>query len=518
MEAEPSSLVHRRLRAPLESGQALIEPPLSSLPQLLAENRERADQSLEELRRSARAELIQAAIAYTNTYRDVGVPQEIDAPLIMSGHQPELFHAGVWIKNFVLSRAAADQRAIGINLIVDNDVCDSVAIRVPSGTRSSPVLESVSFDAPTEQIPYEERPIVDEATFQSFPQRATKTAAAWLKDSLVFDLWHEARQDRCMGEVIANARHRLEGIWGLSTLEIPLSTVFSQAGFRAFAARLLLDLRRFSEIYNSALIDYRVVNHIRSRSHPVPELVADDGWLEAPLWMWTTGEPRRKRLFVRRTGGQLELTDRAHIRELLPAAMESLPDALGRLEQHGIKLRPRALLTTMYARLVLCDLFMHGIGGAKYDELTDAILARYFGVIPPHYLTATATVTLPLDFSRVSSDELSAVQHAVHELPFHAERYLHDGAGTELVQRKQALLKSIPPRGAKRAWHREVISINEALLPLVVEEQQRLHEHAMRLTEQYRLTRSLGSREFSYCLFPNEFLRGLLLDLSGGKP
>jgi hypothetical protein len=60
--------------------------------------------------------------------------------------------------------------------------------------------------------------------------------------------------------------------------------------------------------------------------------------------------------------------------------------------------------------------------------------------------------------------------------------------------------------------------VNEALVPLVAQEQQRLDERAAQLAEQHRLTRLLGSREFSFCLFPAEFLRTLLLDLSRAAP
>ena len=47
-------------------------------------------------------------------------------------------------------------------------------------------------------------------------------------------------------------------------------------------------------------------------------------------------------------------------------------------ESEGIRLRPRALTTTMYLRLAMGDLFLHGIGGAKYDQLTDRIIEHFF--------------------------------------------------------------------------------------------------------------------------------------------
>ena len=51
---------------------------------------------------------------------------------------------------------------------------------------------------------------------------------------------------------------------------------------------------------------------------------------------------------------------------------------LAELSSRGIKLRTRALTTTLFARLVLSDMFLHGIGGAKYDQVTDRDRAVVF--------------------------------------------------------------------------------------------------------------------------------------------
>ena len=42
----------------------------------------------------------------------------------------------------------------------------------------------------------------------------------------------------------------------------------------------------------------------------------------------------------------------------------------------GNKIRPRAITTTMFSRLFFSDVFIHGIGGAKYDTITDEIIKR----------------------------------------------------------------------------------------------------------------------------------------------
>ncbi len=48
-------------------------------------------------------------------------------------------------------------------------------------------------------------------------------------------------------------------------------------------------------------------------------------------------------------------------------------ERLHELAGPAVRLRTRALTTTLFSRFLLGDLFIHGIGGAKYDELGDEI-------------------------------------------------------------------------------------------------------------------------------------------------
>ena len=54
----------------------------------------------------------------------------------------------------------------------------------------------------------------------------------------------------------------------------------------------------FSAVYNEAVREYRRLYRIRSASHPVPDLAVEGEWQEAPFWIWSQENPRRKRLFV----------------------------------------------------------------------------------------------------------------------------------------------------------------------------------------------------------------------------
>ena len=59
---------------------------------------------------------------------------------------------------------------------------------------------------------------------------------------------------------------------------------------------------------------------------------------------------------------------------------------------------PKAITTTLMFRLFLCDIFIHGTGGASYDKITDEIIKDYFSPDKscPEFLSATGDIYLPL--------------------------------------------------------------------------------------------------------------------------
>ena len=49
----------------------------------------------------------------------------------------------------------------------------------------------------------------------------------------------------------------------------------------------------------------------------------------------------------------------------------------------------------MFMRLLLVDQFVHGIGGGRYDQVTDRLIASYFKIEPPKFSVTTATLFFP---------------------------------------------------------------------------------------------------------------------------
>ena len=525
-------LEYRRLRAPQTAGTALVDPPWREVSDAVAENRRRVGacdydfqgRSWAQLAQQARAELVTAAQQWTVQYRDLPARQPAAATsLFLAGHQPQLFHPGVWFKNFALGELARRHGALAINLVIDSDTIKTAAVRVPTGSASRPQVVQVPLDETGPPIPFEERPIHDAALFRSFGRRAAERIRPLVQEPLLDTFWPlvQARAEATgnLGAALAQARHQLEGVWGADTLEIPQSHVCELPAFAWLMAHLLAHLPRLRMIYNEVVAEYRRTHHIRSTAHPVPDLAVDGDWLEAPFWIWTTAEPRRRRLFARQRDEELLLTNRHGLEIALPLSADSDPTAaveqlLG-LSHQGIKIRSRALVTTLWARLVLSELFVHGIGGAKYDQVTDALLAQFFGVQPPRYSIVSATLHLPIPHTPVRADEVPALDQQLRHLTYHPERSLaseeaaarRDDGVLELIEAKRHWIRTpqTPENAATRfaEFHR----INAALQPSVAAERQALLERREQLTVALRSEAILASREYPFCLFPAEMLR-----------
>ena len=146
-----SAREYRMLRAPSGDGQTLVAPSWLALPDTVARNREQLSyvqydvqgRSLADLSAAARRGLLAKSLAYTSQYREVpdrwrNITSIDGVPFLLSGHQPELFHPGVWYKNFVLGSLARKLDGVGIHLLIDSDTCRSASIRVPTGSVSEP--------------------------------------------------------------------------------------------------------------------------------------------------------------------------------------------------------------------------------------------------------------------------------------------------------------------------------------------------------------------------------------------
>ena len=501
---------------------------------------------LHRLRDWTRSETVRLAKEFTSDrLNDVLAEADPTLPLVVAGHQPALYHPGVWAKNFAAAGIARRIAGAVLNLVVDNDIYSRPAIDAPAGTREEPRREAIAFDRVQRPRPWEGASIDDAALFASFGDRTTAHMRRWKIDPLIGRHWHRAvdelRRGGTLPECLTAVRHDVEAAWNLHNLELPMRALCESEPFLWFAGHLLAQLPAFSEIYNGALDEYRGLYRIKSRNHPVPALEVRDEWFEAPFWVWHDEAPHRRRVFAKQSGKQTTLADdTGHVFAVLPLspAMDACcaVEVLRTLPSQGVRFRTRALTTTLFARLFLADTFVHGIGGAKYDELTDRIIARFFGIAPPAFSTVSASLFLPFaePFDVTRDDERRLVT-LLRDLEQNPQRHLEASSQSDpelarLLREKADLIaeqdKSGSAQGLSKRQRRERSSDNgrrfARLRQITTELSSRLDHQRDRAREELtgvrrrlKANQVLASREFSFALYPEEKLRGFLSVLRG---
>jgi hypothetical protein len=530
----------RQLRAPANDGDLLVEPAPGAVTGKLVENARRLTEWDHDfqgkragtLRTLVRREALAAARRYLSSHGlQLGRTEPAAAsgsanPLIVTGHQPELFHPGVWIKNFAAGAIAAANRGVGLNLIVDDDIPKASSIRVPIVVGDSVRLTRVEFDRWGGDVPFEDLAVGDERLFATFADRVRQAGGDAVAGSLLEEFWPRvlARrgQARTAGSRFSLARRELEASWGTFNLEVPLSALCQTDGFLWFVSHLLAQLPRYRQIHNSALTEYRAAHRIRSKNHPVAELQQVGEWLEAPFWIWRMDRPRRRGLLVRQRSRVMDLRIAGEddiLIELPLAADREACCAVERLRElaaQAIRLRTRALTTTMFSRFLLGDLFIHGIGGAKYDELGDEIARRYFDIEPPGFLTLSLTLWLGLPVAPSTPSDLRRIQQHLRDLRFNPDRYLSEPYSDEirsLLKRKQeAVSAPVGSRRERRARCLDIRACNAALQPWVHQASSDLLQRQSRTRQSLRSNRAARNREFALVLHQVERLKRHLVE------
>ena len=477
----------RRYKAPTADRAVLADPVDEALPALVEANRRLLDRAdvrvggmpLRELRRLGRREVLSIAAVQ----RTAANP---DAPLILAGHQPELSHPGVWVKNFALYALARRVGGTPLNLVVDNDTLKSTTLRFPvladdpAGVR----LQPIPFDRFDGEQPYEDRRVHDPECFRTFADRAEPFWKAWGFEPLLPVVWREIVADPAdtIGGKFASVRRAWERRWGCDNLELPVSQLARTKAFGRFVRHLVGDWPRFRDAYNRAVGGYRAAHGIANRSHPVPDLGPD----EVPFWGPPGPDGRRGR-----------------------AAVRDLPDPAC--------LRPRALTLTLFARVCVGDFFIHGIGGGKYDEVTDAIIRDYFGINPPAFQVLSATLRLPLPGFPATPAAAAALGRLERDVFWNPHRHLPHGEEQGLVERHRELEVTAPAdRAGRRQRYRDFRAVGDRLRPRVEGQLAEVRDQLGRAKQEAAANVVLGRRDFAWVLYPEEVLRPFLQEFLGG--
>ena len=487
-------------KAPADDGGHLLWPEPGQLLRDTTENGKRLaaahatrvqNVSLPELRRRLRQSLGHADDA---------------RPLLATGHQTELYHPGVWVKNVLIDAAAEKLGGRAYHVAVDTDEPKHLLLRWPGGSEpltDRPVAASWSglLDAPTPQhLDRAGREIADAASAWDFQPMAGQ----FLENLRRLVLEEEPK----LAPALAKSFHALDSQLGLRHRVTLFSPLCASEAYLVFVHHVLARAGTFADDYNAALEAYRRDNRIRTPGRPMPNLHASaDGECEVPFWLDELATGSRFRAAVVRTGDRWALRppgadgrDDIFTFDASADGWEAAGRLLAWLSRNELRLSPRALTLTMLLRLFVADQFVHGIGGARYDQVTDALIARHFNVEPPQFAVTTATLYFPGAAGR-TRECMACVMQEGHRLR-------HSVLGAEKRRLVEAIAAA-PRRSAERSslfseMHGKLAAA--ARHPDIVRWERRREEAEAREQEE----RVVFDRELFYAIQPQERLSMLI--------
>ncbi len=160
---------------------------------------------------------------------------------------------------------------------------------------------------------------------------------------------------------------------------------------------------------------------------------------------------------------------------------------------------------------MLGDLFIHGIGGAKYDELGDLIAGRFFGIQPPGFLTVSMTLWLGLPADATTPADLAGIEGLLRDLEFNPDRHLSEPIPDELRSiiegKKQAIAAPVSTARERKARRLAIRRSNDALRPWVRAFSENAFSLCAETRRRLRSNRVARNREFSFVLHSEDRLR-----------
>jgi len=508
------------LAAPSGDGEFLIWPAPERLAPLIEENRRRRAKSEDVL-------LDRPLSQWGDTSRV--------APLIFTGHQPAFFHPGVWAKNVVSTALARHLGGRAVFLAVDSDAPDRLVLEWPRKNADRYEIAAASPSSSLQGRCYEQFPPLSSSLCDAFVAQLDPSLSKDETTPLAAFLAAFRKQEPPRDETDyvsrwvtgMNAIDRAVGVSSPTIERIsdrfdPLRPSCDGAAI-GFVAHVLLQAESFAAAYNGALTAYRSAHGIKGDRHPIPDLLVTTEKIELPFWI--LGSEMRQRLFVSR---ESSTSDAVHLwsgnepvgsvagKRLLGDPQTALRDDLG-----SPQIRPRALALTIYSRLLACDLFIHGIGGAKYDQIADEVIRRFFGCDPPAYACVSATMRLPLRRQPVTYADYEAGRRRLRDLRYNLQRYI-DGDVVRLrlaslmTEREQAIADSERLRAespsdhaARRDTYHAIQRANGALLEVADNPVERYQQEAAHISAALLDNRIVDYREWFVGLYPTARLMEL---------
>lgn len=502
-----------------------VNPESSRWVPLLEENKRLLKQVPPRLK--IQDELLAIARRYTRKILNITCPAPEPENIIATGHQPCWHHCGIWAKDIVTCKFAQVVGAAALHLVVDHDICDTAIILPKQDGGEFRDLEKLEIEHRQKEIPVELRGRPGGHYVRAFCERVLNMGCdrfcgdVWSKLTLLSD--KQTSGLNSVADLVTYLQAVLSNALGLDMLYLPVSLLCQSDAFLHFAASIVTEAERFAECYNRAIAGHITLWNIKE-SQTIRRLATDEktGSIELPFWLLDRNGRRRALHVVQTPGGPVEI--RADADEL--GSLDSTDDGAqaGRmrkmLARSGFNLRPKAVVLTLFVRVYLADWFVHGVGGARYECITNRIIEDFYGIKGLSFGIVTANVHLPAanQNGQPPASERQ-VKGRLRELRYSPEKFIPASVRRKqpvqsMIMQKQMFIETATnrelPEEVKRAAFNSTCEINKKLMLFAHEKREQLEQELKRLQSRLLPSRAQPYREYFFGLFPQETLREMV--------
>lgn len=359
------------------------------------------------------------------TFREaLGLP--VDRAIVMSGHQPTLWHAGIAAKWLAIGAAVNAWGATPAWVVVDHDAVAPLTLDVPTIDGDGVVRRVRVLPERGEE---RGRAACDRPAVSTRGVRVPNDVPVEIRDRVARALELIESQANAPDAGTQATRVMLEFLRRFSATPtiVRATSLLDAPVTRDIVERMSSEAGACVMAYNAAALKHRA-----TRVRPL-RIAGDE--IELPLWSLERDSTRRP---------------------VYASQVRSL------LADRDARLVPRALLLTYLLRRYACDLFVHGTGGGGdeghegYDAVMHDWIAGWLGggawLAPMGVATATVRLDLP---ANDDADRLAWVAHAARHNPVLADS-AESAAAQETKFERVGLIARSTDRDERARLYREM--------------------------------------------------------------
>lgn len=290
--------------------------------------------------------------------------------MLSTCHQLQFFHPGIGIRFHLVDLVQREEKCV---IFMDTDRTN-IRVRVPCVGKKHTHGRGIHVGLPPKVFDFvvSEKPLY---TFSSLDSgrvhRFFKEVACQLEKDFGDTDCDPMQEFQRFSQIFLGQDHllplreRLADAFirfnGMKTKHMFLSELLADEEYSEFIRRIFMEAERFRAVYNQSIDRFSDLFRFRFKNYPFPKL------REGEIPFWIIRDHRRYQLST----NSVDLSD---VRRYTTV--------------------PKASPLTLFLRLHVAGVFMHGVGGANYEWINDKILERFYHVHPSPFFTMSATFHL----------------------------------------------------------------------------------------------------------------------------